>query len=141
MSGCRPMVQREARADQGEPSPTPAATVPTRPGLHAGRTRNQPTSWAAPAKSCWDARGASTLRGEPLDPVAGHISCAEPPVQPKTWVDGRFKLAEQLRAELSFTAAATRPRWCTSKWQRGQRQPNPLRKGWPCHLAVRRQLE
>ena len=65
-----------------------------------------------PAQTVLDARAAARFRGEvePLDPVAGHIPGAlNRPFADNLGPDGRFKSAEQLRAEFAQLLAGRDP--------------------------------
>jgi len=65
-----------------------------------------------PAQTLIDARGAARFRGEmePLDPVAGHIPGAlNRPFLDNFQPDGRFKPAEQLKAEFEALLAGRAP--------------------------------
>lgn len=65
-----------------------------------------------PACTVLDARAAARFRGEvePLDPVAGHIPGAlNRPFADNLGPDGRFKSAEQLRAEFGQLLAGRNP--------------------------------
>ena len=65
-----------------------------------------------PAQTVLDARAAARFRGEvePLDPVAGHIPGAlNRPFADNLGPDGRFKSAEQLRAEFAPLLAGRDP--------------------------------
>lgn len=67
---------------------------------------------AQPAFTVIDARAANRYRGEvePMDPVAGHIPGAfNRPNSENLHVDGRFKSAEQLRAEFTTLLAGRAP--------------------------------
>jgi thiosulfate/3-mercaptopyruvate sulfurtransferase len=65
-----------------------------------------------PGQTVLDARAAARFRGEvePLDPVAGHIPGAlNRPFTANIGADGRFKPAEQLRAEFSTLLGTRHP--------------------------------
>lgn len=93
--------------------------VPTRGAFVLGppqaRTMDAPrikASLGDPGLTLVDARAAARFRGEvePLDPVAGHIPGAlNRPFAENLGADGRFKPAEQLRAEFEQLLAGRDP--------------------------------
>jgi len=89
----------------GEPSPTPlpVGDFALQAPLVAVRSAQQLVQHLGHPQQCVvDARAAARYRGEvePLDPVAGHIPGARNrPFADNFLPDGRFKPAEQLRAE------------------------------------------
>lgn len=92
-------------AAEAEPAPAPGAAV--EPGVAlAGSVDAQAVldNIARPSFTVIDARAANRYRGEvePMDPVAGHIPGAlNRPNGENLQPDGRFKPAEQLRAEFA----------------------------------------
>jgi thiosulfate/3-mercaptopyruvate sulfurtransferase len=86
------------------PRPTPAATpFELKPSLvRTASTQDIAAELGKPGQTLIDARATARFRGdvEPLDPVAGHIPGAlNRPFADNIGADGRFKSAEQLRAE------------------------------------------
>ncbi|MGE8614071.1 Putative thiosulfate sulfurtransferase SseB [Achromobacter veterisilvae] len=92
-------------AAEAEPAPAPGAAVEPGAAL-AGSVDAQAVldNIARPSFTVIDARAANRYRGEvePMDPVAGHIPGAlNRPNGENLQPDGRFKPAEQLRAEFA----------------------------------------
>lgn len=92
--------------DSGEGArPAPCTFAAGAPAARLVRTEDVIQALGRPAQTLIDARAPARFRGEaePLDPVAGHIPGAlNRPFTENFTPDGRFKPAEQLRAE--FTA-------------------------------------
>lgn len=96
-----------------------AAAVTPQPGARAGAPLAQVVDASAvlqniaqPSFTLIDARAANRYRGEvePMDPVAGHIPGAfNRPNSENLQADGRFKPAEQLRAEFAALLAGRGP--------------------------------
>ena len=96
------------------PAPTPNPTVfELRPPLVTLTTTAQVAAQLGrPGQTVIDARGAPRYRGEvePLDPVAGHIPGAlNRPFTQNFQADGRFKPADELRAEFDTLLAGRDP--------------------------------
>lgn len=96
--------------DAGVPEAKPPYPVPLDVSRVAGLEEVQARLGEAPG---WllDARPAPRFRGElePLDPVAGHIPGARNRPLQDNLADGRFKPAEQLRAEFEALLAGRAP--------------------------------
>jgi thiosulfate/3-mercaptopyruvate sulfurtransferase len=96
------------------PAPAPsAATYPLSPPRAAtATTASLAQRLGGPGQTLIDARAAARFRGEvePLDPVAGHIPGAlNRPFTDNIGPDGRFKPADQLRAEFEQLLAGRDP--------------------------------
>ncbi len=113
--GLQAWVAAGGAVEQGDsPSAAPAATAfqlaPSRYALVGPDTVADQLGRAS--QTVLDARGAPRFRGEvePLDPVAGHIPGAlNRPFTQNLGADGRFKPAEQLRAEFEVLLAGRNP--------------------------------
>ena len=107
------------QAAQGEvasgPSPTPSGHGQFQLGEPLMRLVDTHTLWQGlghAAQTVVDARATPRFRGEvePLDPVAGHVPGAlNRPFSLNIGADGRFKPAEQLRAEFDALLAGHDP--------------------------------
>lgn len=103
-----------APLESGQPATAPAAgnfqpLEPKAPTASAQQVRER---LGAPTQTVLDARATPRFRGdvEPLDPVAGHIPGAlNRPFTENFQPDGRFKPADQLRAEFSALLAGRAP--------------------------------
>ena len=100
--------------ERGHSTPAPAATAfqlaPSRYALVAPETVAD--RLGRTSQTVLDARGAPRFRGEiePLDPVAGHIPGAlNRPFTQNLGANGRFKPAEQLRAEFEVLLGGRDP--------------------------------
>lgn len=98
----------------GGPSPTPSPQrFELKPSLAPTRSaREIADQLGSPGQTLIDARAAARFRGEvePLDPVAGHIPGALNRLfTSNLGADGRFKPAEQLRAEFDQLLAGRDP--------------------------------
>ncbi len=95
------------------PAPRRAGSFALQPALAATTdTRTLARRLGSPHQVLIDARGAPRFRGEvePLDPVAGHIPGAlNRPFGDNLGPDGRFKPADQLRAEFLGLLAGRDP--------------------------------
>lgn len=95
------------------PQPVPGQDFRLQPAL--ARTVDTPTlaqHLGQPGQTVLDARAAARFRGEvePLDPVAGHMPGAlNRPFVDNIGPDGRFKPADQLRAEFQALLGARDP--------------------------------
>lgn len=112
--GLQAWVAAGGAVEQGQPSPSPAATAfqltPSRYALVAPGTVADQLGRAS--QTVLDARGAPRFRGEvePLDPVAGHIPGAlNRPFTQNLGADGHFKAPEQLRAEFELLLGGRDP--------------------------------
>lgn len=98
-----------------DPAPAVLPVTPVEPGKSlAGTVDAQAVlaNIAQPSFTVIDARAANRYRGEvePMDPVAGHIPGAlNRPNGENLQPDGRFKTAEQLRAEFGSLLAGRDP--------------------------------
>lgn len=98
-----------------DPAPTVLPGTPVEPGKSlAGTVDAQAVlaNIAQPSFTVIDARAANRYRGEvePMDPVAGHIPGAlNRPNGENLQPDGRFKTAQQLRAEFGSLLAGRDP--------------------------------
>ena len=112
--GLQAWVAAGGAVEQGDAPPTPAATAfqltASRYTLVAPETVADQLGRAS--QTVLDARGAPRFRGEvePLDPVAGHIPGAlNRPFTHNLGANGRFKSAEQLRAEFDVLLGGRDP--------------------------------
>jgi len=98
---------------QGQTSTANFALAPEKTALVTMKTvAERLASGNASAQTVLDARATPRFRGEvePLDPVAGHIPGAlNRPFTQNIGTDGRFKPAEQLRAEFQALLAGRDP--------------------------------
>ena len=91
-------------------SPSNYSLIPANTQLFA--TKTVVDNLGRPAQTILDARAAPRFRGEvePLDPVAGHIPGAlNRPFAENIGADGKFKPADQLRAEFEALLAGRDP--------------------------------
>jgi thiosulfate/3-mercaptopyruvate sulfurtransferase len=94
------------------PMPAPGHFTLHPPAAATASTRSISQSLGRPAQTLIDARATARFRGEvePLDPVAGHIPGAlNRPFAENIGPDGRFKPADQLRAEFEQLLAGRDP--------------------------------
>ncbi|PZQ65114.1 MAG: sulfurtransferase [Variovorax paradoxus] len=95
-----------------EPAHFQTNFVPGAPLVRLVDTKTVAAGLDDPAQTLIDARAAPRYRGEvePLDPIAGHIPGAlNRPFADNLAADGRFKPAEQLRAEFEALLAGRDP--------------------------------
>ena len=95
-----------------EPAHFQTNFVPGAPRVRLVDTKTVAAGLNDPAQTLIDARAAPRYRGEvePLDPIAGHIPGAlNRPFADNLASDGRFKPAEQLRAEFEALLAGRDP--------------------------------
>ncbi|MDP3834427.1 MAG: sulfurtransferase [Hydrogenophaga sp.] len=99
--------------ETGPGAPPAPATFALKPPLVGTATRDEIAgALGRPGLTLVDARAAARFRGEtePLDPVAGHIPGAlNRPFTENVTPDGRFKPADQLRAEFARLLAGHDP--------------------------------
>lgn len=96
-----------------EPASFQSNFVPGPPRAALAGTQAVAARLGDPAQTLIDARAGPRYRGEvePLDPVAGHIPGAlNRPFSQNLGADGRFKPAEQLRAEFETLLAGHDPK-------------------------------